>query len=204
LTIQIAELVASRDAVGAEIISLDSAIERLDRISKSTCNAVAELAAEHDDHQSRVAAWSLEGGVGAMPVLNHQRVVQLEQKRDLHANDSASAAAGLKTLVEKRSHAKLEHKRLDRSVTVAALLVIVQEDLPRLADEAVRASQAAADRVQEFDGLRLSLQGQSAALAAPEVAEAIAALAILFTPPKPNGNLDAVNAKLAGMVKGTA
>jgi hypothetical protein len=198
----VAELAASRDAKAAEVKSLDAAIDRLDRIAKSTCGALAELTALHEDHQVRVEAWSLSGAMDAIPALDRKRVAQLEQERDLHANDKASASAGLKTLVDKRSHAKLEHQRIDRAVTVAALLVVIAEDLPRLADECKLARQAQVDRTSEFESLRTSILAQGAVLGAPELPHAIERLNIVFEQPVANGSLDAINAKLSALIAG--
>jgi hypothetical protein len=202
--VNISEYVAKRAAAAAEIVTLDGAIEKLTRVAKSTSGAVAELAALHQDHRVRVEAWSLAGGDGAIPALDRKLVARLEQERDNHEDSRASADAGIKSLVEKRSKAKLDHKRFDRDVNVAVLLAVLREDLPRLADEARDAAQAAADRVQEYEGFRSSLFAHGELLEAPEIAQAIQQLGIMFEPPKANGNLDALNAKIDSLRKGAA
>jgi hypothetical protein len=192
----ITALVKVRDDAAAEIVSLDSAIGRLDRVSKSTSGAIAELAAIHQDHQTRVESWSMNGGEGAIPSLDRKHVARLERERDDHEDSKASAEAGLKTLVEKRSKVQIEHLQADRAVTIAALLVIVNEDLPRVANELKLARQAQTDRASEFENLRSSILAQGVVLAAPELAHVIDRLNIQFEQPVANGSLDAINAKL--------
>jgi hypothetical protein len=201
----VAELVSSRDTKADEIKSLDSAIDRLDRVSKSTSGAVTELASLHADHQARVEAWSLAGATDAIPAIDRKHLARLEQERDNHEDTKASAAAGLKTLVDKRANLQVEHRGLERAVTVAALLVIISEDLPRIADECKRARQAVVDRTAEYEGIRGSLLAQGTALSAPEIAHAVERLNISFEQPVANGDISAINNKLDGlMLKGAA
>jgi len=204
LNTNIASVVALRDAAAQDIISLDAGIDKLSRISQSTSGAVAELAAIHQDHQARVEAWSMAGGEGEIPSLDRKLVARLEQERDNHEDSRASAEAGLRSLVEKRGQARLDHKRLDREVTIAALLVVINEDVPRIADEYRRARQEMVDRSTEYESLRRSIFAQSQVLGAPELSQALERLNIIFEQPVANGNLDVVNQKLDSMIKGAA